>query len=261
MTPAHTLIVGGTRGIGRALVKRFARENQFVSVIGRHQPSEADARILGTRYWLADLSKRKRLSRVLSEIVSERGRLDNLVLCQRYRGASDDWIGEMDISLSMTKRVVESLCDDFEGLGGGSIVILSSLASCFIANEQPLSYHVAKGGLNQLVRYYAVVLGAKRIRVNAVSPATILKEESKGFYIRNKKLTKLYQDITPLGRMGTSEDVCNVISFLCSPGGSFITGQNIVVDGGISVQWHETLARKLTSLNGLRITRQTDQDA
>jgi NAD(P)-dependent dehydrogenase (short-subunit alcohol dehydrogenase family) len=61
-------------------------------------------------------------------------------------------------------------------------------------------------------------------------------------------LQQLYREIIPLGRMGTTQDVANAIAFLCSPAASFINGHNLYVDGGLSVVWPETLARKLKSI-------------
>ena len=113
---------------------------------------------------------------------------------------------------------------------------------------QALGYHVAKAGLNQMMRYYAVNLGRKGIRVNAVTPFTFLKEESRDFYMKNQALHDLYRKITPLGRMATAEDSARVIAFLCSPGAGFVNGQNIYVDGGLSLVWPETLARNLSGL-------------
>lgn len=241
----HSLVIGGTRGIGRALVGILSREGHIVSVIGRRAPQEKDRAILNTNYWTADITDQKLIYGVLANIVKQNGKLSNLVFYQRYRGEGDKWAGEMETSLTATKSVIEHLIDKFEVSSGNSIVVVSSIAGSFIADEQPLSYHAAKGALIQMVRYYAAVLGAKGIRVNSVSPSTILKEESKDFYLQNEQLHNLYKKIIPLGRMGTSEDIANVISFLCSSKSSFITGQNIVVDGGISLQGHEALARKL----------------
>jgi NAD(P)-dependent dehydrogenase (short-subunit alcohol dehydrogenase family) len=128
------------------------------------------------------------------------------------------------------------------------VVFVSSVFGERVGEGQPLSYHIAKASLNQMARFYAVNLGRKGIRANAVTPFTFLKEESRNFYLNNRELMDLYKDIIPLGRMGTTEDSGNLIAFLCSPQASFINGQNIYVDGGLSLVWPETLARRLKSL-------------
>ena len=257
MKNKHTLIIGGTRGTGRALVKAFRAANHTVSVIGRRPPPESDRGVKGVRYWAVDLVNQKRLSKMLREIVSEGGQLSSLVFCQRYRGQDDSWMGDFQTSLSATKQVIETLADAFDDAGDRAIVVLGSIASRFIAGEQPASYHVMKAGLTQMVRYYAVALGRKGIRVNCVSPSSISKEESRHFYLQNPELLELYRRITPLGRMGTAEEIANVVEFLCSAKASFITGQDLVVDGGLSLQGHESMARGLVSLNHLPVTQIT----
>ncbi len=244
----HTLIIGGTRGIGRALVKTLAKENRVLSVIGKRPPIEKDTQIPNIRYWIVDLLNQKLLAETLTEIISQNGKLSSVVFFQRDRGEGDDWKQEIETSLTATRNVIEHLADKFDDSDERSIVIVSSIAGHYIAEEQPLSYHVAKAGLNQMARFYAVALGPKQIRVNCVSFGTILKEESKDFYLQNRKLHNFYKRITPLGRMGTAEDIAGVIAFLCSPKASFITGQNIIVDGGISLRSHESLARHLALL-------------
>lgn len=256
MNRQHTLVIGGTRGSGHLLVRMLAKEGQVVSVIARRPPLGTERHMSKVRYWAVDLLDHKRIHKVLRDIIRQNGRLNNLIFFQRFRDKGDDWRGELETSLTATKQIIESLVDDFDDAGEKSIVIIGSAASHFIAEEQPLSYHVAKAGLNQLVRYYAFVLGAKGIRVNCVSPAIILKEEAKEFYDRNSQFDDLYKKITPLGRMGTSEDVAGAVSFLCGSKASFITGQNIVVDGGLSLQCQDGLARKLASLGRLNFKQQ-----
>ena len=96
-----------------------------------------------------------------------------------------------------------------------------------------------------MARYYAVSLGPKGIRVNSISPGTILKGKSTNFFLNDQQLHDAYRNIIPLGRMGTASEVSEVIAFLLSPKASFLTGQDIIVDGGVSVQYQEFLATKL----------------
>ena len=216
----HCLIIGGTRGIGREFARTCARADHVVSVIGRRLPSETNRRMPQVRYWTADVLEWERLSIVLTEIVDRQGKLNSLVFFQRYRGEEDAWAGEMETSLTATKRIIERLVGDFSRAGERSIVVVGSIAGHFIVGEQPLGYHVAKAALNQMVRYYAVALGPKGIRVNAVSPGTVLKEGS-------RRSADLHKRIVPLARMGRSDDVIQAIEFLCGPKASFITGRRL----------------------------------
>ena len=242
---AHTLIVGGTRGLGRALARSFATQGQQVSVIGRRKPFETDTDLPHVKYWVADLLEADAGMSVAEAIVRERGPLNYLIFAQRYREKGDDWAGEIQVSLTATRRIIEALVPNFVPEGDKAIVIVSSVFGDFVGEGQPLSYHLGKAGINSIARYYAVNLGRKGIRVNAVTPFTFLKDESREFYTGNKELSALYQEIVPLGRMGTAEDSVNAIAFLCSPAASFINGQNLYVDGGLSLVWAEALARKL----------------
>jgi len=237
----HTMIMGGTGHLGQALVKTFAEEDHILSVIGRKIPEKYSQ---GVNYHSINLLNNG-FTKFLKEIIYKNGKLDNLIFSQRYRNKGDDWLREIEISLTATKNTIEELMNEFTEVGGKSIVIIGSLASSFIAEEQPLSYHVSKAGLDQMVNYYAVKLGYKGIRVNCVSPGVIFKGGKNESHLKNKKLYDIYKKSIPLGRVGTVQDIANVVAFLCSDMASFITGQNIIVDGGLSLQLQESLLRKL----------------
>jgi len=184
----------------------------------------------------------------LDEVVDSAGPLSHLVCLQRFRGEGDAWAGEIDVTLRATRDLVEHLAGRFGGPGGNAIVLVGSVIGHEVIDSQALGYHVAKAGLEHMVRYYAVKLGPRGIRVNGLSPCTVVKDESREFYARNEPLQAMYRSLIPLGRMGEARDVARAIAFLCAESSSFITGQNIVVDGGLSLVWPETLARRLSGI-------------
>jgi len=253
MRREHILVIGGSKGTGRAIVRTLNSKRCNISVISRKKPHE---QYKGVRYWAVDITKKKVLQSALKKIVAKNGKFNHLVFCQQFRGQGDDWNGQLSTSLTAVKNIIESASKDFEDRKKtNTITIISSIASHLIAKEQPLSYHVGKAGMEQLTRYYAFVLGPKGIRVNSISPNLILKEENKPFYKRHKKLYELYTKISPLGKMVNASDVAEAVAFFCSSRSSSITGQNIVIDGGVSLQEHASLARTIKCLDHIRITQ------
>ena len=245
MSADHCLIVGGTRGIGRAVTRLFAAKGRALTVIGRRRPEKTAPGEEKVRFLAGDLAQPESVLEKVKESLAEQGPLRAIVFLQRFRGEGDSWQGEMQTTLTATKFLIDNLVPEFEPDVPGAIVMVSSNAGRFIASNQPLGYHVAKAALVQMMRYYAVVLGKKGIRVNAVSPCTILKEESQRFYLENEKLQDMYRRIIPLGRMGRAEEVAQVIAFLCGSQASFVTGQELYVDGGMSLMLHDAMARNL----------------
>lgn len=244
----HSLVIGGTKGLGRVVARQLASRGDVVSVIGRSATPPDDLSVGNIRNYEADINDKVALTRALDDIVRDNGKVNYCVFLQRYRGKGDDWEGEFQTSLTATKNVVEHLTSQFSDSHDNGIVMVSSVFAKHVGEGQAISYHVAKAGLDQMMRFYALNLGSKKIRVNGLTPFTFLKEESKSFYTQNKPLLDLYESIVPLKRMATAEDSANVITFLCSPQASFVTGQNITVDGGLSLHWPESLARRLMSV-------------
>ena len=245
---SHCLIVGGTRGLGRVVASMMVARGDTVSILGRREPVDSDKDIEGIRHWITDILDHEQLDATLNKIIEQEGSLNYLVFCHRYRGDGDPWQGELDATLSATRDIVEKLSNHFEKNSDCSMVMVSSVFADYIGEGQPISYHVGKAGLNHMARFYAVELGRNGIRSNALTTFTFLKEESEKFYLENKPLMDLYEKIIPIGRLGKTQDSANVICFLCSPESNYINGQNIYVDGGLSVMWPETIARSLTGI-------------
>ena len=170
---AHTLVVGGTKGIGRTIARRLAGEGRTVSVIGRSKPDPTDdERAMPLTFWSADVADAAALDRVLTDIVRHQGPLDGMVLLQRFRGQGDDWAGEIATSLTATRYLLDWSAAHLEPGGSKAVVVISSIAASYIASEQPVGYHMAKAAISQMVRYYAVTLGRRprRIRIDLHSP-------------------------------------------------------------------------------------------
>lgn len=244
----HSLVIGGTKGLGRVVARKLASRGDRVSILGRNEAPASDLESGDIQSFTADISDKEHLIPVLQDIIEKRGKINYCIFLQRYRGKNDDWEGEFNTTLTATRNTIEYLIPHFETEGDKGVVMVSSVFGKYVGQGQLASYHVMKAGLDQLMRYYAVYLGQKNIRSNAVSPFTFLKEESKAFYMQNEPLISLYNEIIPLKRMGTTEDSADTIEFLCSPRAAFLTGQNIAVDGGLSLVWPETLARNLKNL-------------
>jgi NAD(P)-dependent dehydrogenase (short-subunit alcohol dehydrogenase family) len=244
MQSKHIVIVGGTSGGGRVLVRRFSKGHNMISLIGRHASPEVEQHLPGVRFYQVDLGKIPDVVNTIQKFVEDNGKITHLIFFQRFRGTGDSWEGEIQVSLTATKKIIETCSDLFDGSGENSIVVISSTAAHLVHTEQPVSYHVAKAGLNQMVRYYAVLLGPKGIRLNCVSPSTVIKEESKEFFANHPEICQTYESVTPLRRMGKSEDIADVVEFLCSKKSSFITGQEIIVDGGLSLIGQSTLVKQ-----------------
>jgi NAD(P)-dependent dehydrogenase (short-subunit alcohol dehydrogenase family) len=245
MVERHFLVVGGTRGIGRALVKHLVGvERNLVSVLGRS--SGGDVQSPRLTHYAVDVSNHEALLSSLDQAVASYGKFACVIFLQRHRAVKDEFDLELTVALGATKNAIDHLVERHcfsADVQSNSIVLVSSIADRYIAPEQSLGYHIGKAGISQLARYYALSLGPLGIRVNAVSPCVVAKDEAREFYDKNEWLTDRYRKFIPLGRMGKPQDIVNAIMFLAGEQASYITGQNIVVDGGLTLRSHESLIR------------------
>ena len=247
MPRKHALIVGGTSGAGRVTAHLLRAEGYAVSVIARRLPRGARHRCGNPRYWAVDVCDAASTCRTVGEILKTTGAPSAVLFFQRHRGPGDAWTGEIETSLTATKRILELLVERFH-LKQASVVLVSSINAHLISTHLSVGYHVAKAGLNQMARYYAATLASRGIRVNSVSPITFLKPESQAFFLKQKRVGALYRKMIPLGRMCTAGEVAQAAAFLCNPKASFITGQDLVLDGGLGLLYQEALVRKIARI-------------
>lgn len=247
MSAGHAVVVGGTKGLGLEIVNRFVARGLEVTVLSRN-PSDNLAGLANVQHVSIDLEVLRRPEDLDVSAIVSRGPINYLVLSQRFRGEGDAWEGEIQVGLTATKILIEGLSGHFAPSGDRALVVISSVYAEYVGSSQPVGYHVVKAGINAMVRYYGWALGPKGIRANAIMPLSYIKDKSRSFYARQQGLAALYEQFVPLGRMGESSENADVVDFLCSGKASFITGQCIVVDGGVSTVWGEEIARKLSGL-------------
>jgi NAD(P)-dependent dehydrogenase (short-subunit alcohol dehydrogenase family) len=228
----NSLIIGGTRGIGLVVSTFLRNRGDVVHTVSR---SKIDSKFHICCNIIDDCS-------VISNTINS---IDNVIFMHRYRGGN--WSDEFNITVKGVDNVIKTIMPKFSK--NASIVIISSNASHFILNEQSAEYHSSRAALEGLMRYYAVKYGPKNIRCNCILPSTVVKPENKDFFSRNNKIRKMIEKITPLGRMGSSEDIANLIEFLCSDKSSYITGNLFYIDGGLSLVGQESIARDILGYN------------
>ena len=224
MLKKTSLIIGGSRGIGSVIKKTLTERGDHVYYTSRSDLFE-------TNHLKINFPNEIKIDSSI--------KLNYLIFAHRYRG--QEWDDDFNITIKAVDVLINQLKDSF--LNEASIVIIGSNAGHFVLNEQTASYHASRAALDGLMKYYAAKLGSKGIRCNSVLPTTIIKPENEHFFTEENGIRKMIERITPLSRMGSAIDVANTVEFLCSERSSFITGQSIFVDGGLSIIGQESIAR------------------
>jgi len=240
--PLNIVVVGGSAGLGKVVAEMYANDGFQVSIISRNRPqflSESE----NFHHFAADLMtlSAPEAEALALSVANQVGPVSYVIFCQRYRGQDRSLSNEVSVSITSTDLLIKAFVPYFAEHGDRAIAAVSSVYADFVGSSQPLSYHVVKAGLNALIRYYAVMLGEKGIRTNAISPLTYLKDESKHVYLNDEAVINKYVKLVPLKRMPTAEECANTIRYLCSPQASFVNGQIMYVDGGVSAVWPEEL--------------------
>jgi len=223
-----SLIIGGTKGIGSVISSSLRKRGDDVYTVSRNKSKYKN-------HIQCDIAKSCKC------ITSAIDNIDYIVFSQRYRGS--DWDDTFDVTVKGINNVITEVLPFFSKKA--SVVIIGSNASNFFIEGQSFAYHSSRSALLGLMKSYAAKYGKDNIRFNCISPATLLKPENMEFFNIDSPVRKIIEKITPLGRMGDSIDVANLVEFLCSEKSSFITGGDFFVDGGLSLVGQETIARNL----------------
>lgn len=236
------LVTGGSRGIGRAAALRLASEGARVGVnyVARRDKADEVVREIAVTGGSAvavqgDVTSPEQVRRMVQETRAAFGPIDMLVhsaglsiLEQAANVTWESWRQVMSVNLDGTFHVIYAVKDEMIARQFGRIVLLSSIAALRERKNQ-VHYSAAKAGVIAMSRCLAEAWAEHNIRINTVSPGLIetdmgnmMTSEQKHYIIAN----------TPMGRLGTPEEIAAAIRFLLSDESSFITGQSLVVSGG-----------------------------
>ena len=240
-----SVVTGGTRGLGRAIVEAYLAAGATVILTSEDAQDCAAAEgalrgLGGDRVLSVKCDVRKDdEQRALVDLVTKRfGGVDILVA---NAGISDKFVGSiaaskvdydrvMDINLHSIVRLCAMVVPVMKTRGGGSVILMSSL-SALRGNKALGVYALTKAALAQLARNLAVEFGPDNIRANAIAPGFIRTELGAALMADQAFMTRRMQN-TPMRRAGEPHEVAGPALFLAGDGGAFVTGQTIVVDGG-----------------------------
>lgn len=243
------LITGAGIGIGRAAAKAFAAKGAHVVVTdvlaaeGQSVVAEIQAAGGSAEFHRLDVRSTAEADALVAKIEAERGGIDVIVANAGIAhkvplpALSDEkWDVTMDIDLKGIFRVVRPALAGMKARKKGAVVALSSIMGVAYGWDEHVHYSAAKAGVVGLVRGLAVELARDGIRVNGVAPGYIRTAQllSKENSLGPEGAAKAGEFI-PMGRIGEPEDIADVITFLASDAARYMTGQVVVVDGGLLV--------------------------
>lgn len=240
------IVTGGTRGIGREIVLMLAREGADVAFtyLKSNQGAEElmkevkglGRRCLGVAVDVRDFEKAKEF---IEKVKAEMGGLDILVNNAGITKdkalmltAKEDWHDVIDTNLTGLFNMTRNAIVTFLKQKSGNIVNITSISG-IIGMARQTNYAASKAGIIGFTKSLAREVAAYNIRVNAVAPGFIDTDMTSG--LKEEYKDEIEKSI-PLGRLGTAMDVARTVRFLLSDSADFITGQVIIVDGGLSLQ-------------------------
>ena len=236
------LVTGSGNGIGRAIALRLAAEGatiggndlkpEFVER-GCQEIGASGGRAIGL---VENVATREGMRRAVLGLAEQGGRLDVMVnnaAWVRYQAIPDvapETLDRMlDIGFKAVVWGIQAAAEAMDPARGGTIVNLASVAG-IVSARNSIVYSGIKAGIMGITRAAAAELGDRRIRVNAVAPSAVPTEGT----VRNRSVERDAQRVarTPLGRLGTVDDIARVVCFLAGDESGYVTGQTIAADGG-----------------------------
>ncbi|NLG60760.1 MAG: 3-oxoacyl-[acyl-carrier-protein] reductase [Candidatus Cloacimonetes bacterium] len=236
------LVTGATRGIGRTIAEHLARAGARVAVVGRtaERAEEAAASLAGVghRGYACDVADPEAAAALVRQVEEDLGGIDILV---NNAGITDDnllmrlsdeaWDRVLETNLKGPFNLIRAVTRGMMRRRSGRIINITSVVG-LMGNPGQANYAASKAGLIGLTKTVARELASRGILCNAVAPGFI---ESDMTAALPEATRASLQEKIALGRLGTGDDVASVVRFLAGPGAGYITGQTIVVDGGMVI--------------------------
>jgi len=243
----NAVVLGGTRGIGRAIADTLAGEGANVAICARHADviastvTELKAKGVKATGASVDITDGAALKSWISGVAQELGSVDMLFCnagAMAQGGDPASWEQNFQLDVLGAVNAFEAARPFLEASGAkngdASVIIISSISAAIADNTS--SYGPIKAALIHMAKGFARQYAAKKIRVNVVSPGTVYFKGGV-WHLREQNQPNVYQAAlsrNPTGRMATPQDIANASVFLASPASSFTTGSNLIVDGAIS---------------------------
>lgn len=239
------LVTGGSRGIGKAIVEELAKLGAKVAFVYQSSQAAADAIVADLTAkgqtavaYQADVKDKAAADAVVQKVIETWGKLDILVNNAGVirdtllaRMTSEQWHEVIETNLTSVFNFCQAATMPMMGARYGRIVNMSSVAAEF-GNKGQSNYAASKGGVEGFTRCFATELAKRGVTVNAVAPGFI--ETDMTVAVRNAAEDEIKKRI-PVQRLGKPEDIARAVSFLVSEEASYITGQILVVDGGLTL--------------------------